>query len=188
MPRQGPPHEFESEVLTHLKSAYGLARVFLRKPEEAEDAVQEACLKALEHFDGYEGRGGGGKPWLLAIVRNVCLSRLRRPDASGKVVHLDEVLAEVERAEARQASEQGAPTAEEVIDSKRDQLRVQRALARLPAPFREVVVLREIEDLSYQEIATVTGLPIGTVMSRLARGRSRLRSILVADTGGERTA
>jgi RNA polymerase sigma factor (sigma-70 family) len=175
--------QFEELMLPHLNAAYGLARWMMRHPEEAEDAVQDGYLRALEHFDGY--RGDGEKAWLLTIVRNVCLTRLKRSRQSAKVVFIDDVLGQVE-AMAQNSSDRTLSDPETAAIAKAERSEVQRALQRLPTNFREVLVLREFEELSYQEIAHVVGVPIGTVMSRLARARSTLKSLLVEAECGER--
>jgi RNA polymerase sigma-70 factor (ECF subfamily) len=170
--------DFEHLMLEHLGAAYNLARWLMRNPHDAEDAVQDACLRALQGFGGYAG--GSAKAWLLTIVRNVCLTRLRHT-SSPKVVRLDDVMAQVDTVSVTR-SEGQAPDAQ--LIAKLDRNRVSQAIARLPEGFREVVVLREIEELSYQDIAAIVGVPIGTVMSRLARGRERLRILLAGDKEG----
>jgi len=162
---------FERSVLPHLDAAYNLARWLVREPSDAEDVVQEAYLRAVAHFQGF--RGGDAKAWLLRIVRNCaydCLARRR----SGTVVPLDTVLAP--SGEIRGALEQvvGEPP-DAAVERHADRLRLNRIVAALPVEFREVLVLREVEELSYREIADVVGVPIGTVMSRLARARALLR-------------
>jgi RNA polymerase sigma factor (sigma-70 family) len=175
---------FAELMLPHLNAAYGLARWLMRHGEEAEDAVQEAYQRALEHFSSYQGRGE--KAWLLTIVRNVCLTRLKRSGQSAKVVRIEDVLAQVERPGTGSAFDAGSNEPEAAAIASAERGEVHRALSRLPAGFREVLVLREFEELSYQEIAEVAGIPIGTVMSRLARARAMLRTLLVDATGGER--
>jgi RNA polymerase sigma-70 factor (ECF subfamily) len=160
------PSPFESTLLPHLPSAYNLARWLLRHDHDAEDAVQDAYLRAHEAFATF--RGGDGRAWLLTIVRNVCWSRLRhaRSGAADPGVEFDE--------ELHGATDPGAEAREvEWRETRREWL--QRALEKLPAPAREILVLREIEGLAYREIASVVGLPIGTVMSRLSRARTRLQ-------------
>ena len=167
------PAPFESTLLPHLESAYNLARWLLRHEQDAEDAVQDAYLRAYESFSRF--RGGDGRGWLLTIVRNVCYSRLRREragasrDAGDANVEFDE--------EIHGATDVRAQTHEiEWREAQRDLL--QQALEAMPVQAREVLVLREVEGLAYREIAAVIGLPIGTVMSRLARARTRLQSEL----------
>jgi RNA polymerase sigma-70 factor (ECF subfamily) len=166
------PERFEQVVLPHLDAAYNLARWLIRSPADAEDVVQEACLRALRFFDGY--RGGDSRAWLLKIVRNTCYSWVKknRPtelsDEFDETVHSGEVL---------------GTDAEAKLISRANSEQVRKALETLPAGFREVLVLREIEGLSYKEISDVTGVPMGTVMSSLSRARQRLREELRAATG-----
>lgn len=158
---------FEERVLPYLDAAYNLARYLLRDPHEAEDAVQEACLRAVRHFSGF--RGGDGRAWLLSIVRNACLTRLGRRRSGGESVQFEEEVHSLElEGSGPEADLARTMTAE----------RVREELARLPVEFREVLVLRELEGHSYKEIAQITGAPIGTVMSRLARGRRQLAAAL----------
>ena len=173
--------DFELVVLEHLDAAYNLARWLMRNPDDAEDAVQDACLRAFQAFDGYAG--GSAKAWLLTIVRNVCMTRLRR-GASPKVVRLDDVMGQVDQlsATANPATAENRPDVQ--LMAAQDVGRVSQAIAHLPEAFREVIVLREIEELSYQDIADIAGVPIGTVMSRLARGRERLKALLANDREG----
>ena len=162
-------NRFNESVLPYLDAAYNLARYLLRDPHEAEDAVQEAFLRAIRHFDGF--RGVDGRAWLLSIVRNTCFTQLRRRRSGGQAVEFEEEMHSVE-------DEASGPEADLVrtIATKT----VQEALARLTVEFREVMVLRELEGLSYKEIAQISGVPIGTVMSRLARGRRQLLVTLAA--------
>ena len=158
---------FEEAVMPHLDAAYNLARWLTRNEADAQDMVQEAYLRALRFFDGF--RGTDARAWLLTIVRNTCYMWLRRnkwPEFSGD---FDEV------ALSREA-EGPDPETEQVLKAQA-QL-VNEAIEKLPIEFREVVVLRELEELSYKEIGVVLGVPIGTVMSRLARARKRLMSSL----------
>jgi RNA polymerase sigma-70 factor (ECF subfamily) len=173
--------DFEALILEHLAAAYTLARWLMRNPHDAEDAVQDACLRAFQAFDSYAG--GSAKAWLLTIVRNVCLTRLKR-SASPKVVRLDDVMTQVDTLAASPNSASAESRPDTQLIAKLDRNRVSQAIARLPEGFREVVVLREIEELSYQDIAAIVGVPIGTVMSRLARGRERLRALLSGEKEG----
>lgn len=163
------PGDFEKLILPLLPSAYNLARWLTRNDHDAEDVVQEAFLRAHRFFPSF--RGGDPRPWLLAIVRNACFSWLRvnRPKETG--VRLDDV---DEPPDAR------VDSVEEELVRRADAERLRCALAALPAEFREVLVLREFEELSYRAIAEVSGIPIGTVMSRLARARTRLQMALAA--------
>jgi RNA polymerase sigma factor (sigma-70 family) len=161
------PERFEQVVLPHLDAAYNLARWLVRRPADAEDVVQEACLRALRFFEGF--RGGDSRAWLLKIVRNSCYSWIKknRPteftDEFDETVHSNEVLGN---------------DAETTLVLRANSESVRKALDALPVRFREVLVLREVEELSYKEISDVTGVPMGTVMSSLSRARQRLREEL----------
>ena len=157
-------------MLPHLDAAYNLARWLMRDDHEAQDAVQDACVRALRFFSGY--RGGDGRVWLLSIVRNTCFSRLR----SGRPRQGD-----TEFDEQSHGIDDHVANPETLLLRSRDEAAVRRALDALPAEFREVIVMRELEGLSYKEIADVAGLPIGTVMSRLARARKRLAHELAGE-------
>lgn len=151
---------FELTIWPHLRSAYNLARWLVRNRDDAEDVVQDAFLKAFKAFDGF--RGGDARLWMLSIVRTTAINflRKRKPDLA-----ID--LAPLEPADGSPNPEQGL-----VDESRRQQIR--RAIARLEPEFRETLVLREIEGLSYKEIAAILDIPAGTVMSRLSRARQRL--------------
>ncbi len=159
---------FEAEVLPHLDAAYNLARWLARDAATAEDVVQTACLRALRFFDGFQG--GSVRSWLLTIVRNTFYSWLRQHRAQEADAVFDEELHSA-------APAGGDPEADLLRHADAEQLR--QAIAALPVVFREVIVLREIEGLSYKDIAAVAGIPIGTVMSRLARARQHLQDDLV---------
>jgi RNA polymerase sigma-70 factor (ECF subfamily) len=170
------PHNgrFSELALPHLDAAYNLARWLLRDDHDAEDVVQEAYLRAFRAFGGF--RGENARPWLLAIVRNRCYTWLgQNRRAEVEVAYDDDIHggeAPIEGAGARAENP-------EALLARQDDIRlVDEALQRLPVGYREVVVLRDIEDLSYKEIAEVAALPIGTVMSRLARGRKLLATQL----------
>jgi RNA polymerase sigma-70 factor (ECF subfamily) len=178
LPEETRAVRFEQVVLPHLPAAYNLARWLVRSDQDAEDVVQEAYLRAFKFFDGY--RGGESRSWLLTIVRNSCYSWLQRNRARELTDPIDdspqEALIDFANPELR-------------LLRQADAQMVHEALARLPLEFREVMVMREMEELSYKEIAAIADLPIGTVMSRLARGRKRLYSLLairmgIATTGG----
>jgi RNA polymerase sigma factor (sigma-70 family) len=164
--------KFESAVLEHLDAAHNLARWLMRNDQDAQDVVQESCMRALRSFDSF--RGGDFRAWFLAIVRNTSFTSLRRNKNSTG-------------AGADQSPEAGADVAadSEVYDPQALMMRaanvnlVRRAIDALPDVLREVVILREMEGLSYKEIGKVAGVPIGTVMSRLARGRTQLQTLLV---------
>ena len=181
---QRPNQDFARQMLPHLDAAYNLARWLMRNGEDAEDAVQDAFLRAHQAFATYQG--GSEKAWLMTIVRNVCLSSLKRRVRPGNVVMLDEAMGEVEQASADivPASLSSRPDAE--LLAKIERARVQAALKKLPQNLREVVVLREFEELSYQEISEVVSVPVGTVMSRLSRARERLKALLTENENGDR--
>ena len=168
METQQKSTRFEEHVLVHLDAAYNFARRLAGNGQEAEDIVQEACLRAFRFFGSF--RGGNGRAWLLAIVRNTYYSAMRKEHDGIQTVPLDE---DNESAVADAASD-----VEHVLGQSDARRLVNRALDALPLEYREVIVLRELEDLSYKEIADVMEIPIGTVMSRLARARKALLSIL----------
>jgi RNA polymerase sigma factor (sigma-70 family) len=156
---------FEEVVLPHLNAAHNLARWLLRNPEDAQDAVQEACLRAFRFFDDW--RGGDAKAWFLAVVRNTCRTRRGR-GAREAAVPFDEISFD-------EAAHIAESPAQEEMAADRERLRVLRnCIEQLPLDFREVLVMRELEEMSYAEIASASGLAIGTVMSRLSRARKRL--------------
>jgi RNA polymerase sigma-70 factor, ECF subfamily len=162
---------FRDAALPHLDEVYTLARYLMRNTNDAEDAVQECYLRALRHFDSY--RGPAMKPWLLAILRNVCNTEFKR--RSRGEVPTD--YAQDESVAGEMPIWQEAQTSpEKMILQQQDSATIRRLVEELPAPFREAIVLREMNDLSYKEIAEVAGVPVGTVMSRLARARAMLRS------------
>ncbi len=168
---------FEPLALPCMEAAFNLAFWLVRSRPDAEDVVQEAYLRAFRAFDSF--RGDDIRPWLLAIVRNTAYRWLSNRRRSGTVISLEEAFADGggEGAGAKQIATD-EPTAEERLIGAAERDCVQRALAELPPAFREVLVLREIEGFSYRDIAEVTGAPIGTVMSRLSRGRGELRKVL----------
>jgi len=151
---------FEDAVLPHLDAAYNLARWLMRDENEAQDAVQDAYLRAIRFFAGF--RGGDGRVWLLSIVRNTCFSRMRSGRAHRGDTEFDEQM---------HGTDEAAANPEKLLLRSQDTEMLRRALDSLPPEFREVIVMRELEDMSYKEIADVADLPIGTVMSRLARAR-----------------
>jgi len=154
---------FEEAVMPHLDAAYNLARWLMRNEDDAQDMVQEAYLRALRFFGGFHGTDA--KAWLLTIVRNTCYTSLKRNKSA-------ELLADFEEVVLTKQSDEPDPEAMHVL-KVRAQL-VNEAIEKLPVEFREVVILRELEELSYKEIAEITAIPIGTVMSRLSRARKRL--------------
>jgi RNA polymerase sigma-70 factor (ECF subfamily) len=158
---------FEAVVLPHLDAAYTLARYLTRNAHDAEDVVQDASLRALKYFDGFRGEeGASARAWLLAIVRNTAYTWRRRHRADTLATEFDET--------------QHSQT--DVVDQPDRELLV-RALDELAPEFREVIVLRELEGLSYKEISDVAGVPVGTVMSRLSRARTRLQEALRKEEG-----
>jgi len=158
---------FEQVVLPHMNAAYNLARWLTGNETDAEDVVQEACLRAFRFLDGF--RGGGCRSWLLTIVRNTCYTWLQQNRSSQLSAISDE------RAEQFEAADSNP---EKLFLQQLDDRLIRKAIADLPIEFREAVILREFEGLSYKEIADVADVPIGTVMSRLARARRRLQQIL----------
>jgi RNA polymerase sigma-70 factor (ECF subfamily) len=163
---------FRDAALPHLDEVYTLARYLLRSSADADDAVQECYLRAFRHFDGFRGQAGKPslvKPWLMAILRNVCRAEFaRRSGAAGDLAEVAE--------DALPLWQEPESSPETAILRQRDSQAVRALLAALPEPFREAIVLRDINDLSYREIAEAVGAPIGTVMSRLGRARSMLRA------------
>ena len=166
---------FEKSVLPHLDAAYNLARWLTRNDHDAEDVVQEAFLRAFRFFEGM--RGSDARPWLLAIVRNAGYSWLEK-NRPAEVVALDDVapLSSDNETAGHVAPVETNP--EVILLQSANRKLVNQALEELPVGYREVLVMRELEDLSYKEIAEVAGIPIGTVMSRLARGREMLRRLV----------
>jgi RNA polymerase sigma-70 factor (ECF subfamily) len=161
---------FEQTVLPHLDAAYNLARWLTRNDQDAEDVVQDAFVRALRFFGGF--RGGDARAWLLAIVRNTSYDFLRR--------HRPQEVTDAFDEEIHSTAVQSA-TPETQLIRRGDQVLVRQALEQLPLPWREVIILRELEELSYKEIAEVSGIRIGTVMSRLARARARLQQLLAGN-------
>jgi len=156
----------EEVLLPHLDAAYNLARWLTRDARDAEDVVQEAYLRALKHFDTF--KGGDARPWVLRIVRNTYYTWIQRnrvtetPFEEEEDVHISD-----------------APNPEMLLLKETERELVRRAIQKLPAEFLEVIVLREFEELSYKQIADTVQVPVGTVMSRLARARGRLAQLLL---------
>lgn len=167
--------EFERVAVIHMDAAYNLAYWLVRDRDDAEDVVQDAYLRAFRAFDGVTGKDI--KPWLLTIVRHVAYRWLSVRKRRSNVVPLDGAIPGDDDERAIEVASD-APSAEDMLVGRADQALVRSALAELPPAFREVIVLREFEELSYRDIAEVTGMPVGTVMSRLARGRDQLRERL----------
>jgi RNA polymerase sigma-70 factor, ECF subfamily len=158
---------FEQVVLPHLDAAYNLARWLTRNDSDAEDMAQEAFLRAFKFFGGFHG--GDSRAWLLTIVRNTCYTWLQQNRAHELTTPFDEEMHSVEGVNPETILLEGA-----------DRQMLKQALEELPVEFREVVILRELEGLSYKEIANIVDAPVGTIMSRLARGRKRLHLRLTA--------
>jgi RNA polymerase sigma factor (sigma-70 family) len=173
--RGNSKRRFADVVMPHLDDAYSLARWVTGNRADAEDVVQEACLRAYRGIEGFTGRNG--RAWVLAIVRNAAYDWLRknRPPA---VINVDDLEA-VER--MRSADDDAGDNPEAALIARADGVKLDAAIARLPTVFRETLVLRDVQGLDYKEIAAITGVPIGTVMSRLARARRRLIEMLGAD-------
>ncbi len=165
---------FEQVVMPHLDAAYNLARWLTRNDQDAEDVVQEAFLRAFRFFGGF--RGGDARAWLLKIVRNTCYTWFQQNRPQELAAEFNE---EIHTPEA------DVPDAEALLLQGADAQLLRRALEELPAEFREALVLRELEGLSYKEIAEVAGISMGTVMSRLSRARRRLEAALTSPTGKE---
>jgi RNA polymerase sigma-70 factor (ECF subfamily) len=179
-PGAGHAPDFHNLILPHLHGAYNLARFLTRDAVLSEDVVQDAMLRAFRGFGQF--RGGSARAWLFTIVRNCCRTALAgRGGAVSLVVH-ESSLGDEAAAQLKQHPDP-APTPEEEAFLKSDAERVRAAIESIPEPFQEIVILRDLEDLSYAEIAEVIGVPVGTVMSRLSRGRAILaKELLPAST------
>jgi RNA polymerase sigma factor (sigma-70 family) len=174
LPDQSKVVRFEEIALPHLTAAYNLARWLVHNQHDAEDLVQEAYLRAFKFFGGYYG--GDSRAWLLTIVRNTCYTWLQQNRALRLIDPIEDKIDEV-------AFDFADP--QRLLMQSVDAEIIRHALAELPVEFREVVVLREMEGLSYKEIANIVDVPMGTVMSRLARGRKRLHELLANLMGKE---
>lgn len=163
--RAVPPQSFDALILPHLDGAYNLARFLTRDPALSEDAVQDAMVRAVRSFGQF--RGDSPRAWLFAIVRNCCRSALTARSASG--LHL---VSDADRGAEHDTERAGDP--EQALMRACDAAMVRDMVATLPEPFREAIVLRDLEELSYREIAEVTGVAMGTVMSRISRGRAMI--------------
>src|ERR1022692_2473545 len=158
---------FEQAVMPHLNAAYNLARWLTRDGDDAEDLVQEAYLRAFRSFDTFQGQDG--RAWLLAVVRNTCFTWLRKK-GNRPTAEFDEQM--------HSAADQ-SPNAESILLNQAALGSLHDCLEALPLEFREAIILRELEELSYKEISGIARVPVGTVMSRIARGRKRLQECLV---------
>jgi RNA polymerase sigma factor (sigma-70 family) len=171
-------HRFEALVLPHLDAAYRFARWLSRSPSDADDLVQEAVLRAFRGFDAL--RGSDVKAWLLTIVKNCHLTALKQQQRRAFVP-----LPEEHDGQDGEAMIATTPDPENTSVRRDERRTLDRLMSALPEEHREVLVLREIEELDYREIATVTNVPIGTVMSRLARARAALKAAWLKEAEGE---
>jgi RNA polymerase sigma-70 factor, ECF subfamily len=171
---QYPSPNFEQVVLPHLDAAHNLARWLMRNGPEADDVVQEAYLRAFRFFPGF--RGGDARAWLLKIVRNTSYTWLHANRSLQDATEFDENFF---------TPDSCPPNPEEVVLQNESDALVRKALEKLPPNFREVLILRELEGMSYREIADITGMPAGTVMSSLSRARGRLRQVLTTLTNAD---
>ncbi|RZI43894.1 sigma-70 family RNA polymerase sigma factor [Herbaspirillum sp. HC18] len=169
---------FQAQVLPHLNAAFNLACWLTRNPQDAEDVVQEACLRAFKFFDGLHGNDAHA--WLLAIVRNTFNTWYRENQVQRKSMPFDEELHCAEAASGALPKQAGDDPESQLLRKDSARLLLQ-AMRMLPLEFREVMVLRELEELSYKQISEIVGIPVGTVMSRLGRGRKLLARSLAAD-------
>jgi RNA polymerase sigma-70 factor (ECF subfamily) len=174
-----PKREFELAVMIHLDAAYNLAHWLVRDASAAEDVAQESLLRAFRYFKGF--RGGDARPWLMGIVRNSAYTWLRE---RGVVTHAETSDDDIAQESKWEAPAQDGP--ENMLIRKTEAAQINSAIAALPPQFREVIVLRVMEEMSYEAIATVAHVPVGTVMSRLSRARALLRQALINDVGGDR--
>jgi RNA polymerase sigma-70 factor, ECF subfamily len=164
---------FENAVLPHLDAAYTLARYLLRDEDDARDAVQDACLRALKYFR--ESQVTDVRAWFLQIVRNTCHTMRGRSSARAEATEYDDNI------HTPAAEDDPGPELPPGITPES----VRNAVSHLPVKFREVLILREVQACSYEEIATIVNVPVGTVMSRLSRARRRVRQALVPGRAGE---
>lgn len=160
--------------MVHLDAAYGLAFTLLRAKADAQDAVQDAYLRAYRAM--HQLQGAEIKPWLLTIVRHVCYRRLQERRGAGNVISLDEALGPRSGVASDPGFASSQPSPEQAAINASEQAMLSEAIGALTPAYREVIVLRELEELSYREIADIIGAPVGTVMSRLSRARTELRA------------
>ncbi len=163
--------DFDTLVLPHLGAGYNLARWLLRDESHAEDAVQDAALRALRYFHAL--KGDDARAWFLGIVRNTCMDHLRHRGARAEDGLEDDAMEAAQLAVGQVAADPATD-----LERAHERAWVNAAVRALPAAMREVIVLREMEGLDYAQIAAIAGIPLGTVMSRLARARTRLRELL----------
>ncbi|WNC88307.1 RNA polymerase sigma factor [Paraburkholderia sp. FT54] len=169
---------FQQMVLPHLDAAYNLARWLCGNASDADDVVQEAFMRAFRFFDTF--RGDSARPWLLAIVRRTWYTEWRRRASSHETVEFDDTMDDA----TFDGWSVGGADPQALLIRDEDTKLVHEALAQLPVEYREVLMLRELEEMGYREIAAVADVPIGTVMSRLARGRRKLAALLMEKQGG----
>src|SRR6478735_7436909 len=166
---------FEAMMLPHLDAAYNLAKWLLRNEQDAQDVVQEAFLRAFKSFGGFNG--SNGKAWLLTIVRNTSYTLLKKNRVADLTTPFDEEI---------HASGDESVSAATILERSEDAELIREAMNELPAEFREILTLRHQEELSYQEIGEILKIPVGTVMSRLARARAKLREYLASRMSQEK--
>ena len=169
VPREHELASFEEMMLPHMDAAHNLARWLLRSEQDAQDVVQEAYLRAFRSFSGF--RGSNGRAWLLTIVRNTSYTLLKKNHAMDLTAPFDEEI---------HASDHESVSPATILEQSEDAELIKQAMEELPVEFREILTLRHLEDLSYNEIAEIAQLAPGTVMSRLARARARLKQGLSA--------
>lgn len=165
--------QFEQAVMPHLNAAYNLARWIMRNQQDAEDAVQNAYLRAFRFFDGFDG--SDAKAWLLAIVRNSCRTALQQNSKRAEVAEFNE---------KAHAVDEGAPNPESSALREAEIQSLRACIDHLPTEYREVIILRELEQMPYKEIAVAAAVPVGTVMSRLSRARVRLQECIASRVRG----
>jgi RNA polymerase sigma-70 factor (ECF subfamily) len=170
-PAHDQAERFRQLVLPHMDAAYSFARYLTRDPAAAEDVVQEAFLRAFRGFDQW--RGEAAKPWLLAIVRNCYLNSVSGTASRTSTHPLDEWTGDLPEALVE------CDNPESLLADKNEAAMLRATIEQLPEPFRETLILRELEELSYKDIASIAGVPVGTVMSRLARARQMLAALLL---------
>lgn len=166
---------FDEAILPHLDAAHNLARWLVRNEEDAQDVVQEAYLRAFRAFGGF--RGNNGRAWLLTIVRNTAYTLLKKSHAVDQTTSFDEEIHVTGHTSVNPAT---------ILEGIEDAQLIKEAMDELPAEFREILILRHHEDLSYKEIADIAQIPPGTVMSRLARARIKLKEYLAARMSKEK--
>jgi RNA polymerase sigma-70 factor, ECF subfamily len=174
-PQEQELASFEETMLPHMDAAHNLARWLLRNEEDAQDVVQEAYLRAFKSFGGFHG--SNGRAWLLTIVRNTSYTLLKKNRAVDLTTTFDEEIHAIDRESVSPAT---------ILEHAEDAELIGKAMNELPAEFREILTLRHQEDLSYKDIGEILKIPTGTVMSRLARARAKLKEYLAARIGKEK--